>query len=398
MTSVDNWLLRADLQRKAVNSLTYGELIDRARRLQIPDGVRVGIALPPGEEFAIALHGAWMRGCVAIPHDLRVPAAQRPPADFVITEPLTYAEPVEIPALDLRASALELQTSGTSGKPRVVSISFGNLLWSALGSAAALGLDPRESWLCALPLSHIGGLSILVRSAIYGTCAMVHERWDTEAVLAENPTLISLVPTTLKRLLDAGWTGGESLRWALIGGAPLTAQLRERAERAGIAIAETYGLTEACSQVTTFGVPLFCTEVRLAADGEILVSGPTVVGDSELATGDLGQWSADGTLRVTGRKSDTIITGGENVSPTAVEAVLEEHPAVAEGLVAARPDGEWGQRVVATVVLANGESVDETDLKRFCAARLAPHEVPKEFTFASTLARTPSGKLIRARN
>lgn len=381
-----------------MNSLTYDELIERARALQIPDGTRVGIALPPGEEFAIALHAAWMRGRVAVPHDPRIPAAQRPPADVVVRAPLEYGEPAGVSEIDLDAPALELRTSGTTGTPRAVRLSFGNLLWSALGSAVALGLDPRERWLCALPLSHVGGLSILVRSAIYGTSAIVHERWDTQAVMAEDPTLVSLVPTTLTRLLDAGWRGGASLRWALIGGAPLTAPLRERAEQAGIPIAETYGLTEACSQVTTFGVPLFCTSVRLAGDGEIMVSGPTVAGGRELATGDLGERSADGTLRVIGRKSDTIITGGENVSPTVVEAVLEEHPAVAEALVAGRPDGEWGQRVVATIVLAPGASVEESDLKRFCAAGLAPYEVPKEFDFASALSRTASGKLIRTRN
>lgn len=396
MTIVDNWLLRADPERYAVNGLSYGELLDRARRARVPAGVRVGIGLPPGEEFAIALHAIWMRGSIAVPHDLRIRPADRPPAEIALTEALDYGDPIEVPQIDLDAPAAILRTSGTTGAPKLVIPTFGNLLWSALGSAVALGLDEDERWLCALPLSHVGGLSIVIRSAIYGTQAIVHDGWSTDAVAAENPTLISVVPTTLKRLLDAGWTGGDALRWALVGGAPLSDDLRARAVAAGIPVAETYGLTETCSQVTTFGAPLFCTGVRLAADGEIVVSGPTVVGSDDLATGDLGEWEGD-LLVVTGRKSDTIITGGENVSPTQVEAVLEQHPAVAEALVSPRADAEWGQAVVATVVLAAGEQITDSDLKAFCSARLAPYEIPKHFAFASELERTQSGKLVRNR-
>jgi O-succinylbenzoic acid--CoA ligase len=394
---VDNWLLRADPEREAINTLSYGALLDRARRAQVPAGARVGIALPPGEEFAIALHAVWMRGSIAVPQDLRLPPVDRPPADVAITDELEYGEPIDVPQIDLDAPAVLLRTSGTSGEPKLVLLTFGNMLWSALGVATALGLGEQERWLCALPLAHVGGLSILVRSAIYGTTAIVHDGWNTQAVMADDPTVVSLVPTTLKRLLDAGWDGGESLRWAMIGGGPLSADLHERADGAGVPIAQTYGLTEASSGVTAFGAPLFCTRVRLAEDGEILVRGPTVVGGGELATDDLGEWADDGLLRVTGRKSDTIISGGENISPIVVEAVLEQHPAVAEALVSPNPDTEWGEAVVATIVLAPGQQVTEDELREFCFARLAPFQVPKAFGFADLLARTASGKLVRTR-
>jgi O-succinylbenzoic acid--CoA ligase len=150
--------------------------------------------------------------------------------------------------------------------------------------------------------------------------------------------------------------------------------------------------------VATGGAPLFCTRVRIADDGEILVSGPTVAPgaagpDGWLRTGDLGELEPGGTLRVTGRAADTIVTGGENVAPTEVEAVLERHPAVAQAAVHARPDPEWGEAVVATVVL--GGEATEKELRAHCAGHLAPHQVPKAIAFTDALPHTASGKLRR---
>jgi o-succinylbenzoate---CoA ligase len=182
--------------------------------------------------------------------------------------------------------------------------------------------------------------------------------------------------------------------------------LLDRARAAAIPLAQTYGLTEACSQVTTStigdpstaGPPLFCTRVATADDGEILVRGPTVARvepDGWLHTGDLGELDAEGRLRVTGRRSERIVTGGENVAPAEVEGVLESHPAVAEAAVHARPDPEWGEAVVATVVLRDGMRADPDDLRAHCRAALAPYKVPKTVEFATALPRTQSGKLRR---
>ena len=304
---------------------------------------------------------------------------------------------------DLDAPAIVVHTSGTSGTPKAVQLTYGNWLWSALGSAVALGLHAAERWLCALPLSHVGGLSIVMRSAIYATTAIVHERFDTDRVLEalvqeDGPTIVSLVPTTLQRLLDAGLREPPALRWALLGGAPATTALQGRAAAAGVPVATTYGLTEACSQVTTLGAPLFCTRVRMAGDGEILVSGPTVAGWAGsarpvLATGDLGEWRPDGALAVAGRKADTIVSGGENVAPAEIEAVLEAHPDVVEAAVHGRADPEWGEAVVATVVA--DPDVEAEELRAWCAERLARFKVPKEIAFTVALPRTPSGKVAR---
>jgi o-succinylbenzoate---CoA ligase len=420
---VESWLERAAARRPdrpAVNALGYAQLASAARGAALAltgrgvrAGDRIAIALPPGDAFCVTLHGCLLLGAVAVPVDLRLAAPERARrvegCAAVVDEPLDApaAAGGELPPTggehDLDAPAIVVHTSGTSGASRPITLTYGTWLWSALGSAVALGLDPAERWLCTLPLSHVGGLSIVLRSAIYGTSAIVHERFETERVLAEladaaGPTLVSLVPTTLARLLDAGLRDPPALRHALVGGAPLPAPLRERALAAGVPLAETYGLTEACSQVTTFGVALFCTRVALSPEGEILVGGPTVAPQCRqpLRTGDLGRLDADGRLVVTGRSADTIITGGENVAPAEVEDVLLAHPAVSEAAVHARPDARWGQAVVATVVLAPGADATAQELRDHCAQRLAGFKVPKAVTFAAELPRTPSGKVARA--
>ena len=455
---VEGWLERAAVAAPDAialqgpeGALTYAQLRAHARagaralaELGVGPGQRVGIALAPGIAFAEALHSCMLLGAVAVPLDLRLTAVERARlaegSVAVVEEPLAGAvaggdddgdlgAPVEH---DLDAVALVIHTSGTSSTPKPVELTYGNLLWSALGSAVALGLDPHERWLCALPLSHVGGLSILVRSTIYGTTAVIHERFDTERVLdalmSDDITLVSVVSTTLARLLDAGLREPPRLRCALTGGGPVPAALVRRAHAAGVPVRETYGLTECCSQAATAapaserpgaGAPLFCTCVEIAYDGEILLSGPTVAPralaeDGWLHTGDLGHLDADGFLHVNGRKADTIVTGGENVSPTEVEAVLEAHPAVLEAAVVGREDAEWGEAVSAIVVLRSaveaGEAVEvgeavkageaaevgEEQLRAHCAARLAPFKVPKRFTLVSEpLPRTRSGKLLR---
>jgi o-succinylbenzoate---CoA ligase len=416
---VDAWLPRAAARapdRAALNRLTYAQLLGEAaataRRLAargVGAGDRVGIELPPGEAFCVALHGVLLLGAVAVPIDVRLgPDERRAVAcgvKTVIDAPLEGDEDQDLELRarhDLDAVAIVVHTSGSSGAPKPVELTYGNWLWSTLGSCVALGLDPAERWLCALPLAHVGGLSIVLRAAITATSAVVYERFETDRVLYElgregGATMVSLVPTTLQRLLDAGLRRPPALRWALLGGAPVSPALLGRAAAHGVPVAPTYGLTEACSQVTTLGAPLFCTRVRLGDDGEILVSGATVAPASGpvLRTGDLGAWGADGVLHVVGRKADTIVTGGENVAPVEVEGVLEGHPAVVEAAVHGAPHPEWGEAVVATVVVR--DDVSEDELRAHCAARLAPFKVPKAIRFASALPRTRSGKLARAR-
>src|SRR4051795_10508349 len=414
---VEPWLPRAARirpQARALGTLTYAELDERVRRaaglIGAAPGERVAIALPPGPEFAIALHACLISGAVAVPVDLRLPDPPLAGATKVIDAALGDGAPVRPRPHDASATAIVVHTSGTTSEPRPVELTFGNWLWSALGSGAALGTRADDAWLCTLPLSHVGGLSILLRSAIYATAADVHERWDTErarAAIAAGATLVSVVPTTLARLLEGGLKDPPRLRCALVGGGPCPPALLDRAREAGVPVAQTYGLTEACSQVTTAspgdtaadaGPALFCTRVSIE-DGEICVRSPTVAPQAGpvLRTGDLGALDDAGRLTVTGRRADTIVTGGENVAPTEVEAVLEAHPAVAEALVEGRPDPQWGEAIAARVVLKPGVQAAESDLRDFSASRLAAFKVPKAIEFVPALPRTASGKLLRRR-
>jgi O-succinylbenzoic acid--CoA ligase len=445
---VDGWLARAAASRPEhialdtpAGSWSYARLHAAARSGACElaaggagPGARVAIALPSGLAFAQALHACLLLGAIAVPVDLRLAPEEREliaaGSDLVVDRPLAkgsgrpnaWGRGGLLPAAvgrghDLDAVAVVIHTSGTTSAPRPVELTYANLLWSALGSAVALGLPREERWLCALPLSHVGGLSILLRSAIYSTTAVVHERFEADRVLHslqhEQVTLVSLVATTLARLLDAGLSHPPSLRCALTGGGPMPAALVARAQSAGVPVSLTYGLTESCSQVTTTplaetaamnataGPPLFCTRVLIAEDREILVRGPTVApgapgADGWLHTGDLGSLDEQGRLHVSGRKADTILSGGENIAPAEVEAALEAHPLVLEAAVRGRPDPEWGEAVVAIVVPREGAEVKAADLRAHCASMLARFKVPKEFLITTEpLPRTRSGKLLR---
>ena len=399
-----DWLQRAARRRPQCaalefadgRALTYAELLQAAHSRASFHGQHRGPRyLEGGDDFAIELHAALLSGTPAIPLDPRLTSEER--ALRVVSGDLPYADVATV-----------MFTSGTTSAPKPVHLTLRNWEASAIGSALALGLDLNERWLCVMPLAHVGGLSILMRSTLYGTTVILHERFDTEAVLSElmDParavTLVSLVPTMLARLLDAGLERPPTLRWALLGGAPIPQPLLERADGAGVPVAPTYGMTEGCSQIATFGMPLHGVELRLEDDAEIVVRGPnfapnTLNREGWLHTGDLGDFDQDGRLRIIGRSAETIVSGGENIAPAEVEAVLLEHPAIADAGVFARPDEEWGERVVATVVLRAGQRASPAELQAFVAERLARFKVPKEIGFSDELPRTVSGKLLRRR-
>jgi o-succinylbenzoate---CoA ligase len=412
--------------------LSYGDLEERAasdalrlRTLGVGEGDRVALVLEASAEYVVLLHAVIKLGAVAVPLDPDLGPAEldsrleRIGPRLVITDTATVAEARQsegalVHATELDAVQCVIHTSGSGGRAKAIELTYGNQLWSALGSAGRIGVDPHDRWLCCLPLHHIGGLAIVLRSAIYGT-GIALTRFETdsirELVEKEAVTLASLVATTLTRLLDAK-VPLERLRCVLLGGGPLPADLVARAQDAGVPVAPTYGLTEAASQVTTLapdqatrlpgsvGTPILPTVVEIGEDGRILVSGPTVApalteGDGRLRTGDMGRLDDAGNLYVLGRADEVIVTGGENVSPEEVEHVLVTHPDVADAAVAGRDDPQWQQAVIAAVVLQEGAAADESKLRMFCRERLAGYKVPKEFVFVNELPRDAQGKLRR---
>jgi len=415
--------------------LTYRDLYEAARRVAgalrasgIGHRDRVALALG-SEQLIVALHGCLAIGAAGVPIDPRLNDSERAPrlegvscTLFELPSNETASEPADgrpVPErpLELTDIATVMYTSGTTAGPKRVELSLSNWLWNALGSALALGFDPDERWLCPMPLAHVGGLAVALRSAIYGTTVVLHERFDVERVrdtlldAAQRVTLVSLVPTMLGRLLDAGLREPPTLRRVLLGGGPIAPALLARAREAGVAVSPSFGMTETCSQIVTDGVPLLGAELALSDAGELLVRGPSVAhgalaGDGWLHTGDLARFDDDGRLEIIGRTAETIVTGGENVAPPEVEAVLLEHEAVSDAAVLGRPDPEWGEAVTALIVprlglvhhAVPGAELDAglaQALRGFCAARLAPFKVPKRFEFVEVLPRSETGKLQR---
>lgn len=326
-------------------------------------------------------------------------------------------------------------TSGTSGEPKGVTLTAENVIESATASAFRLGVDPEDRWLCCLPTYHVGGIAPLIRSAVYGTTAVIQRSFEPDAtaeVLADREiTGVSLVPTMLRRLLDAGWSAPDSLRFVLLGGAPASESLLDRSLAAGIPVCPTYGLTETASQVATarpsdvadhpgtVGQPLARTRVTVVdrsgdqvdpgEQGEIVVAGPTVTpgyldpdrteaafGEYGLHTGDVGYRDENGRLWVTGRLSDTIVSGGENVDPATVESALESHPAIETVAVVGVPDEEWGERVGALLVPAGTDGVPTlAEIREYCDGRLARYKHPRTVATVDELPRTASGTVDR---
>jgi o-succinylbenzoate---CoA ligase len=433
-------------------ALTYAELDERAdvaaRRLAalgVGAGGRVATTLPPSAELAVLLHGAPRLGAALVPLNTRLTAAQQREqaaavgADVVVDGPLDGMEAALEPRRELDPGAVHavLFTSGTEGEPKPVELTTGNLDAAAAASAAAFGVEPGDRWLSPLPLFHVAGLSILTRCARNATTAVLADRFDVEAIAAAlalppatgrdeaaagsapgDPSgpvsLISLVPTQLRRLRDAGLESAPALRALLLGGGPIPPDLVEWAREVGLPVRCTYGMTETASQVAvtdgweSAATPVAGAEIATGggdepgigerAAGEILVRGPMVApgalaADGWLHTGDLGTIDRHGRLHVAGRIKELIVTGGEKVAPAAVEAVLASHPAVADAGVAGTPDPDWGEAVTAYVVERG--PVSDYDLLAFCRERLAGYQVPKRVVRVSELPRNAGGKLLR---
>jgi o-succinylbenzoate---CoA ligase len=361
------------------------------------------LRVPPAEMPA-ALDGVWAAGDAALPLPVDAPEAT--------IDRLTAAiGPGGRPVAD--GTALVVATSGSTGEPKGVLLSHDALRASTEASLARLGCVPGDRWLLALPVHHVAGLQVLARARALGTAPMIVDGGDLGAVAAAEAEHVSLVPTQLARLLDAG-ADLARFRTILLGGARPDAALLGRAVVAGARVVVSYGLSESCGGCVYDGVPLEGVEVDVPASGpaggpirlrgRVLCSGyrtadrdrPAADDDGWLTTGDLGRLVA-GRLEVVGRADDVVISGGENVPAAAVAARLRTHPAVADAGVSGREDPEWGQVVVAVVVPRDHAAPPTLDELRHHVGAVYPAPyAPRRLVVVEELPRDRMGKVTRA--
>ena len=355
----------------------------------------VALDLPGGSAFVDALQAVWERGDAAFPVDQRLsPTARAALLGEIAPSSVIAADGTETAVEGGRpvepGDALVMATSGTTGLPRGVVLTHDAVAASADASTRRLGVSDDDHWLACLPLSHVGGLSVVTRALRAGTRLTVLPAFDAGAVESAGATLVSLVPTTLRRVDSTGF------RRILLGGSRPPDDLPPNC-------VTTYGMTETGSGIAYDGVPLDGVELRIV-DSEIHVRGPMLLRayrdgtdplvDGWLATGDIGSLDAEGRLAVAGRRGDLIITGGENVWPDPVEDLIRGLPGVADVAVTGVPDEEWGQIVTAYVVPAGDPPTLEA-VRDHVRAHLTAYHAPRRLVVVDELPRTAIGKLSR---
>ncbi|WP_181444612.1 o-succinylbenzoate--CoA ligase [Bacillus sp. 03113] len=330
-----------------------------------------------------------------------------------------------------------MYTSGTTGYPKGVLQTYGNHWWSAIGSSLNLGISEDDCWLCAVPLFHISGFSILMRGLIYGIKIVLHdsfhERKTIEDIKNEKVTMMSVVTTMLNRIVKELKSEKlpKTFRCMLLGGGPASLHLLQACVAKDIPVFQSYGMTETASQIVSLssedstrklgsaGKPLFPSQLKIVNEkgeemardkvGEIVVKGPNVTSgylnreeetkrkiiNGWLYTGDIGYLDREGFLYVLDRRADLIISGGENIYPAEVEGVLVSYPTIKDAGVIGIKDDHWGEIPFAFLVVKNGTLISEEDITQYCLQKLAKYKVPKKYLFIEEIPRNASKKIIR---
>jgi O-succinylbenzoic acid--CoA ligase len=366
----------------------------------------IALDLPAGPAFVAALQRVWEMGGAAFPLDQRLPDAERTRAMSTIAPTHLLDRDGELRALDRGrpaedGDALVMATSGTTGEPKGVVLTHDGVAASAAATSRAIGADPSsDTWLACLPPAHIGGLSVITRALHTGTRLIAHPGFDPQAVIdaaATGATLVSLVTRALVEIDPA------LFRVVVIGGAA------PPADRPANVLA-TYGMTETGSGIVYERRPIDSVEIRIADHDEIEVRGPMLLRcyrDAEqdhdpfgphgwFRTGDLGEITDDGTLRVFGRSGDVVVTGGEKVWPERTERVLRTLGGIADVAVTGRPHPDWGSELVAIVVPTDGAMIDLGELRAAVKAELPVWYAPRALVIVDALPRTGLGKIKRA--
>jgi O-succinylbenzoic acid--CoA ligase len=303
-------------------------------------------------------------------------------------------------------TAVVIATSGSTGAPKGVELSAAALTASASASLRRIGAGPADRWLCCLPSFYIAGIGVLVRSLIAGTEPVISPTLTPDVLAGAGCQHVSLVPTQLRRLLDAGAAPG-SVQTVLLGGAAAPDGLLAEARSAGWRVVTTYGMSETCGGCVYDGYPLDGVLVRAGADDRILIGGPVLFSGYRLQAGrtddalsegwfrtaDLGVVSGDGRVTVRGRADDMINSGGKKVVPGQVEAVLGTCAGVADVVVVGVPDADWGEAVTAFVVAADPADPPSSDeLRAYARTALCGYAVPKKFVVVREFPLLASGK------
>lgn len=426
----------------------------------ITEGSHVGILSTNNVSMVIAIHALSYLGAVSVMLNTRLTAEELQyqirdaEVSLVLTSDAkkeaakqmdlsipvkTFSEmkqlsgkPIELKTeINLESMFTIIYTSGTTGFPKGVMHTYGNHWWSAMGSALNLGLSDNDKWLATLPIFHVGGLSIFIKSIIYGIPVYLLEKFDEkivhEAIMKKGVTIVSVVTLMLQKLVNILGEDGypNAFRCMLLGGGPAPKPLLETAKTRNIPVFQSYGMTETSSQIVTLspkdalakigssGKPLFPAQLMISGGnegkiGEIHVKGPMVTKgyfkndtatakafeNGWLATGDLGYVDNDGCLFVVDRRNDLIISGGENIYPSEIESVLAGMEQIKEVGVAGKEDDTWGQVPVAFIV-KNTESLLVDEILSYAMEYLAAYKLPKKIYFVDYLPRNASNKLLR---
>ncbi len=359
----------------------------------------VAIDLPGGPNFVDALRREWDAGNAVLPVDRRLPGAARS-ALLAAMAPSVVVDVSGRHGLDAGrdvepGDALVMATSGSTGDSKGVVLTHAAVAASAAATTRRLRITPADTWLACLPLSHVGGLSVVTRALLTDTPLVVHDGFDATRVHAavnDGVTAVSLVATAMQRVDPA------IFRVVVLGGSHPPDALPPH-------VHTTYGMTETGSGVVYDGWPLNGVDLRITDDAEVLLRCPMLLrcyrdgstpidADGWLHTGDLGRWLPDGRLHIDGRRGDLIITGGENVWPDPIEALVAQHPGVTEVAIVGVPDAEWGQRVTAFVV-ANATPPTLAELRAYVTETMPAFCAPKELQLVASLPRTALGKVQR---
>lgn len=438
-------------------------------RLGIKIGDRVAIIASNSMDYVVTLFGLLRVSAVAVPLNLRMTRddwskmiaqarvnlilVDRDHCDIVnrtvipiyvlddksLQQSLTGTAPTTQPIaseIELDQEATVIFTSGTSGQPRGVVLTFGNHYFNALGSNENIALRHGDCWLLSLPLYHVGGLSILFRPLLAGTTVQMMGRVDanmiSELLDSGRITHLSLVPTLLTQLLATrqGRPFPSSLKVILLGGAHAPRSLVEQIKSLSLPVVMSYGMTETASQICSTrlgdpperlissGRPLNYRELRIldsngletargipgeiAVRGDILFKGYIDAIETELLddqgwflTGDIGYQESDGYLIVIGRQDEMLVSGGENIHPSEIEGNVESHGGVTVCKVIAVDDPVWGQRPVLFVETTAPNDFEIDSLREFLRQHLAGFKVPQEIFALARLPRNAMGKIDR---